>query len=81
MLLAIESAHLGRAAQADLHRARAGELARDPWLLARLGTAWAAHGDLARAAAVLDELGRLHPAHAAQRRLAGLLGALQRAGG
>ncbi len=81
MLLAIESAHLGRAAEAESHRARAAELAEDPWLLGRLGSGYAARGDLARAAAVLDELGRLHPGHAAQRKLAGLLGAKEPGGG
>jgi arylsulfatase A-like enzyme/Flp pilus assembly protein TadD len=81
MLLAIESAHLGRAAEAKSHRARAAELAEDPWLLGRLGSGYAARGDLDRAAAVLAELGRLHPGHAAQRKLAGLLGAKEPGGG
>ena len=80
MLLAIESAHLGLAAEAETHRARAAEVAQDPWLLGRLGLGHAAHGDLVRAADVLAELGQLHPGHAAQRKLAGWLGAKEPGG-
>ncbi len=80
MLLAIESAHLGRAVEVGTHRARATEVGGDPWLLGRLGLAWAAHGDLVRAKQVLAELGRLHPGHAARQKLESALGAAEREG-
>jgi tetratricopeptide (TPR) repeat protein len=73
MLVAIESAQLGRAGAADAARARAGSLGADPDLVVRLGLAFAAAGDPARAAQLLRELEAADAAHPGRARLARVL--------
>ncbi len=63
MRLAIELARFGRVEASARHRARAGALARDPWLETRLALAHAASGDPDRAEAVLHAILEREPGY------------------
>jgi arylsulfatase A-like enzyme/Flp pilus assembly protein TadD len=68
MQLCIALARMGRAEASRKHRAQAGEMARDPWLVSRLGLAHARGGNLESAEAVLRELLQAHPDYRPARR-------------